>query len=279
MITAIDPRFQRLTLLTGAEAARALAEKRVIVFGIGGVGSWCAEALVRSGLGSVDIVDSDTVCITNINRQVQATGRTVGLLKTETLKDRLLEINPRCSITAYGKVFSRETAETFNIAGADYVIDAIDSLSHKLDLIEITHVAGTKIFSCMGMAQKLDPTRLKTADIWKTEGCPLARLVRQGLRKRGFKEHLTVIYSDELLPLHTEIGVACGQAQCLCPARNKDDPNAPVEWCSSKKVINGSAVTVTAGAGMILASLVIRDVYGQFEQASPVSAKAELTRG
>ncbi|GHV90217.1 tRNA threonylcarbamoyladenosine dehydratase [Spirochaetia bacterium] len=262
----VDPRFQRLTLLTGMEAAAALAEKRVIVFGIGGVGSWCAEALVRSGVGAVDIVDSDTVCITNINRQVQATSRTVGLSKTETLKDRLLEINPNCKITPWGKVFSRQTAELFNIAQADYVIDAIDSLGHKLDLIEITCAAGTKIFSCMGMAQKLDPTRLKTADIWKTEGCPLARLVRQGLRKRGFKEHFTVIYSDEQLPLHTGTGAACGQAQCLCPARNRDDPNAPVEWCSSKKVINGSAVTVTAGAGMILASLVIRDVYAQFEQ-------------
>jgi tRNA A37 threonylcarbamoyladenosine dehydratase len=208
----------------------------------------------------VDIVDSDTVCITNINRQVQATSRTVGLSTTDTLRDRLLEITPNCKVTAYGKVFSRETAELFNIAGADYVIDAIDSLSHKLDLIETAFSAGTLFFSCMGMAQKLDPTRIKTADIWKTEGCPLARLVRQGLRKRGFKEHFTVIYSDELLPLHTEIGVACGQAQCLCPARNRDDPNAPVEWCSSKKVINGSVVTVTATAGMILASLVIRDV-------------------
>jgi tRNA A37 threonylcarbamoyladenosine dehydratase len=279
MMIAINPRFQRLTLLTGADAAAALAEKRVIVFGIGGVGSWCAEALVRSGVGAVDIVDSDTVCITNINRQVQATSRTVGLSKTETLRDRLLEINPGCKITAYGKVFSRETADIFNIAGADYVIDAIDSLGHKLDLIEITQAAGTKIFSCMGMAQKLDPTRLKTADIWKTEGCPLARNVRQGLRKRGFKGHFTVIYSDELLPLHTGTGAACGSAQCLCPARNKGDPNAPVEWCSSKKVINGSAVTVTAGAGMILASLVIRDVSRQFEQAPPVPAEAELIRG
>jgi tRNA A37 threonylcarbamoyladenosine dehydratase len=280
MTTVIDPRFQRLTLLTGAEAARALAEKRVIVFGVGGVGSWCAEALVRSGVGAVDIVDSDTVCITNINRQVQATSRTVGLSKTETLKDRLLEINPSCKITAWGKVFSRETADIFGIAGADYVIDAIDSLSHKLDLIEIAHAAGTKIFSCMGMAQKLDPTRLKTADIWETSGCPLARLVRQGLRKRGFTQRFTAIYSDEVLPLHAGTGAACGSAQCLCSARDRDDPNAPVEWCSSKKVINGSAVTVTARAGMILASLVIRDVYEQFEQEPPVSAEAErVARG
>jgi tRNA A37 threonylcarbamoyladenosine dehydratase len=124
------------------------------------------------------------------------------------------------------------------------------------------------------MAQKLDPTRLKTADIWKTEGCPLARLVRQGLRKRGFWEHFTVIYSNEQLPLHGEITLACGQAKCLCPARDKDDPNAPIEWCSSKKVINGSSVMVTAGAGMILASLVVRDVYRQFEQLEPIAEQA-----
>ncbi|MDR3249038.1 MAG: tRNA threonylcarbamoyladenosine dehydratase [Treponema sp.] len=268
----INPRFQRLTLLTGLDAAAALAASRVIVFGVGGVGSWCAEALVRSGLGAVDIVDSDTVCITNINRQVQAAGNTVGLMKTEVLKERLLLINPDCRINAFGKVFSRENAGDFDIPGADYVIDAIDSLTCKLDLIETACAAGKPLYSSMGMAQKLDPTRLKTADIWDSSGCPLARLVRQGLRKRGFTGHFTVVYSDEQLPLHREIGAACGSAQCLCPARdpagpwnpsdswNPTDSLAPVEWCSSKKVINGSAVTVTASAGMILASLVIRDL-------------------
>jgi tRNA A37 threonylcarbamoyladenosine dehydratase len=237
----------------------ALARSKAIVFGIVGVGSWCAEALVRSGIGALDIVDSDTVCVTNINRQVQATGNTVGLLKTDVLKERLLLINPDCKINALGKVFSQENVGEFDFAGADYVIDAIDTLTHKLDLVETAAAAGVTIFSSMGMAQKLDPTRLKTADIWKTSGCPLARLVRQGLRKRGFAGHFTVVYSDEQLPLHREIGAVCGSAQCLCPARNKDAP--AMEWCGSKKVINGSAVTVTASAGMILASLVIRDIY------------------
>jgi tRNA A37 threonylcarbamoyladenosine dehydratase len=115
----------------------------------------------------------------------------------------------------------------------------------------------------MGMAQKLDPTRLKTGDIWETQGCPLARLVRAGLRKRGFQGHFTVVYSSERLPLSSGVVAACGSAQCLCPSRNSDDPNAPVEWCSSKKVINGSAVTVTAVAGMILGSLVVQDVYAR----------------
>jgi tRNA A37 threonylcarbamoyladenosine dehydratase len=282
----INPRFQRLTLLTGLDAAAALGASRVIVFGIGGVGSWCAEALVRSGLGAVDIVDSDTVCVTNINRQVQATSNTVGLMKTEVLKERLLLINPDCRIKTFGKVFSRENVEDFDIPGADYVIDAIDSLSYKLDLIEASFAAERPLFSSMGMAQKLDPTRLKTADVWDSSGCPLARLVRQGLRKRGFTGHFTVVYSDEQLPLHRGIGAACGSAQCLCPAR---DPQNPVEWCSSKKVINGSAVTVTASAGMILASLVIRDLYqrcgGDTAEAQPVAEAAEaaeaadITRG
>jgi tRNA A37 threonylcarbamoyladenosine dehydratase len=258
---AINPIFQRLSLLTGPEVLDALSRTRVIVFGVGGVGSWCAEALARSGVGAVDIVDSDTVCVTNINRQVQATSATVGRLKTEALRERLLEINPRCQITAFAKVFSRETAPFFGIETADYVIDAIDSLTNKLDLIEYAARAGTVLYSSMGMAQKLDPTRLKTADIWETRGCPLARLVRGGLRKRGFTGRFTVVYSDERLPLCKAVTASCGSAQCLCPSRTKGEAGAPVEWCSSKKVINGSAVTVTAAAGMILASLVIRDRY------------------
>jgi tRNA A37 threonylcarbamoyladenosine dehydratase len=261
--------FQRLTLLTGVEAMEALGAARVIVFGVGGVGSWCAEALLRSGVGYITIVDSDTVCVTNINRQVQASAATVGQFKVDVLRDRLLEINPGADVTAFAQVFSRESAAGFGIEGADYVIDAIDSLSHKLDLIEYAAAAGIPLFSSMGMAQKLDPTRLKTADIWETQGCPLARLVRGGLRKRGFQGHFTVVYSAERLPLHPGVVAACGSAQCLCPARNSDDPrtagsHAPVEWCSSKKVINGSAVTVTAVAGMILGGLVIQDVYARY---------------
>jgi tRNA A37 threonylcarbamoyladenosine dehydratase len=246
------------------DTMEVLGRTRVMVFGVGGVGSWCAEALARSGIGDITIVDSDTVCVTNINRQVQATTGTIGRFKTEVLGERLLAINPGCRVTPWGKVFSRETAALFGIERADYIIDAIDSLTYKLDLIETASKEGVPLFSCMGMARKLDPTRLKTADIWETSGCPLARLVRSGLRKRGFRGHFTAVYSTERLPLHGEIGTACGTAQCLCPARNHcDEGNGPVEWCGSKKVINGSAVTVTAAAGMILASLVLRDIYGR----------------
>ncbi|MDR0561268.1 MAG: tRNA threonylcarbamoyladenosine dehydratase [Spirochaetaceae bacterium] len=259
-----NPKFQRLALLTGLEAADALSRSKAVVFGLGGVGSWCAEALIRSGLGRLGIVDSDRVCATNINRQAQATSVTIGRFKAEVLRDRLAEIAPEAEITPFNRVFSRETAHTFGIEDADYVIDAIDSLTHKLDLIEYACSAGKTLFSSMGMAQKLDPTRLKTGDIWETSGCPLARLVRSGLRKRGFAGHFTAVYSPERLPLHAEAGSSCGSAQCFCPARTACDEDEAVEWCHSKKIINGSAVTVTATAGMILAGLVIQDVYGRY---------------
>ncbi|MDR0289778.1 MAG: epoxyqueuosine reductase QueH [Treponema sp.] len=221
----VDPLFQRLALLIGTGTLKKLAQASVLVVGVGGVGSWCAEALVRSGIGRIGIVDFDTVCASNVNRQLQATSRTLGTTKVEVLKQRLLEINPRCEVSAWEKVFSKETAAEFGIETMDYVIDAIDSIEHKLDLIETAYTAGVKLFSSMGMARKLDPTRIKTADIWETQACPLARLVRQGLRKRGFTGNFTAIYSDELL------------------GENK-----------------GSVVTVTASAGMVLASLVLRNI-------------------
>jgi tRNA A37 threonylcarbamoyladenosine dehydratase len=260
---SVNPAFHRLGLLVGEKALEALARKQVVVFGLGGVGSWAAEALVRSGIGRITIVDNDSVCVTNINRQVEALRSTVGLPKSAVLLKRLLEINPECEIKAFNNVFTRETAGIFDIEKADYVIDAIDSLGHKLDLIEITAAAGTQLFSSMGTACKLDPTRLKTADIWETEGCPLARLVRQGLRKRGFTGHFKTVYSDEMLPRAEGAETVCGGEHCFCAGKD-------TEWCSSKKVINGSAVTVTAAAGMILASLVLRDACSL--QAFPEAA-------
>jgi tRNA A37 threonylcarbamoyladenosine dehydratase len=254
-----DPRFQRLALLAGQAALDAFAAARVTVFGAGGVGSWCAEALARSGVGAITLVDSDLVCVTNINRQVQATGRTVGQPKVEALRARLADIAPACAVDARERVFERqgtlaETAAAFGIAPSVYVIDAIDSLGPKLDLIETAALAGAPLYSCMGMAQKMDPTRIQVASIWETTGCPLARLVRQGLRKRGFKGDFDAVFSTERLPLHGEAAALCGSGRCFCP------PEARHEWCSSKKVINGSAVTVTAAAGMVLASLVLRDL-------------------
>lgn len=270
----MNPPFQRLALIIGETALKRLEETRVSVFGLGGVGSWAAEALVRSGIGHIGIVDSDVVCVTNINRQSEATTKTVGEPKTKALSRRLLEINPHASVTCYQNVFSRETmdaAGNFGLDDADIVIDAIDSLTHKIALIEETAKRGKTLFSCMGMAQKLDPTRIRTASIWATQGCPLARLVRQTLRKRGFAGDFTAVYSPERLPLHTEIAASCGSGAshgsgaCLCPKRAECGSDVAREsrhheWCSSKKVINGSAVPVTATAGMILASLAITSV-------------------
>jgi len=255
----VNPAFHRLSILTGAKAAESLSQTRVIVFGLGGVGSWCAEALARSGIEHICIVDSDTVCVTNINRQVQATKASIGKPKAEVLKKRLLEINPDCEVTAFDNIFSGDNAGIFEIDKADFVIDAIDSLSHKLDLIEIASKCNVKIFSSMGMAQKLDPSLIRTADIWETRSCPLARLVRSGLRKRGFAENLTVVYSEERIPLRANEANEeniCGSTQCMYPAGGH-------ESCIPQKAKNGSVVTVTATAGMLLASLVIRSVINK----------------
>jgi tRNA A37 threonylcarbamoyladenosine dehydratase len=251
----MNPMFHRLGLIVGREGLEALGSARVLVFGVGGVGSWAAEALARSGVGCVGVVDSDAVCITNINRQAQAVVGNVGKPKVIALKDRLLSINPSCSVEAFETVFSKENAAVFGIEKADCVIDAIDSLAFKLDLIETAACMGVPLFSSMGMAQKLDPTQLRVVDVWDTYGCPLARLVRQGLRKRGFGGRLTVVFSPERLPLRTEIAAACGNGQCFCSVKSEMD------WCASKKVINGSAVVVTASAGMILASLAVNAIH------------------
>jgi tRNA A37 threonylcarbamoyladenosine dehydratase len=250
--------FSRLALITGDDYMERLAATSALVVGLGGVGSWCAEALVRSGLGAIAICDSDVVCVTNINRQAQATVKNVGRLKTEALSERLADINPRCQITPIPDIYSAETRDRFDFSRYDYIIDAIDSISCKLDLIEGAFANGKTLFSCMGMAQKMDPTRIRTASIWKTEKCPLARLVRAGLRKRGFAGDFMAVYSPERLPLREEVAVYCGTGRCLCPEANRCGP----DWCASKKVINGSAVTVTATAGMVLASLVLEDLGG-----------------
>jgi len=244
--------FQRLIQLTGEEAAAALERSRVIVVGLGGVGSWCAEALVRSGVGNISLVDADKVNSSNINRQVQASTVTIGRYKAEVLKERLLDINPSCAVGSFPLLFTRDTAELFDIPGADYVIDAIDSLPHKLDLIEAAHGCGRLIFSSMGMAQKLDPTLVRKADIWETSGCPLARLVRQGLRKRNFSGHFTAVYSPERYP----------NQEAVFPESGSGDETDTVLTSPRKPI--GSAVTVTAAAGLVLASLVLQDVCCRF---------------
>ena len=233
--------FDRLSLLVGEEGIKKLSNTTLLVFGAGGVGSWAAEALVRSGIGKIGIIDNDTICASNVNRQIEATSLTLGQAKASALKTRLLEINPECEVRAWDKLFSRENAANFGVENADYVIDAIDTMNHKLDLIEITCTAKVKLFSSMGMALKLDPSKIKAASIWKTDVCPLARLVRQGLRKREFTGDFTAVYSDEIA------------------RENKTEDSEELLNVSGQKKANGSIVTVTASAGLMLASLVIND--------------------
>jgi len=228
--------FSRLALLTGEEGLEKLSQKSALVFGLGGVGSWAAEALVRSGIGKISVIDNDIVCASNINRQIEATSLTIGFSKAEILKKRLMEINPDCKIIAYNKLFCRQNAETFGIEDADYVIDAIDTVTHKLDLLETVCDSKPVLFSSMGMAFKTDPLRIKTASIWKTNVCPLARVIRHELKKRGFKGDFTAIYSEE-------------------EPERRNYSASPGE-----RPVNGSIVTVTASAGFLLASLVIKDI-------------------
>ena len=175
--------FNRAQLLLGSDAMERLGNIRVIIFGVGGVGSWCAESLVRSGISHLTVVDSDRVCITNINRQLMATVKTVGQVKVEALKERLLTINPMAEIDARQQIFSEETADSFCLDSYDYIIDAIDSLKDKRLLIEMACQTKAVFFSSMGAALKMDPTRIKVAEFWKVEGCPLARALRQRFKR------------------------------------------------------------------------------------------------
>ena len=237
--------FRRSELLLGNEAMERIARKRVIIFGVGGVGSWCAESLVRSGISQLTIVDSDRVCITNINRQLMATTKTVGQVKVEALKERLLSINPKAEITAMQQIFSEETAENFGLDTYDYIIDAIDSLKDKAALILLACKTKAKLFSSMGAALKLDPTRIQVTEFWKVQGDPLARAIRKKFKHHGHypEKKFQVVYSDELLENRG------------CPP---DDEEIPSTF--NKPQTNGSLAHITAIFGFTLAGLVIQDI-------------------
>jgi tRNA A37 threonylcarbamoyladenosine dehydratase len=257
--------FRRAELLVGNDNMLRAKNARVIIFGVGGVGSWCAESLIRSGIGHLTIVDSDRVCITNVNRQLMATMRTVGQVKVEALKTRLLDINPKAEITALQQIYSAETAETFHIEEYDYVIDAIDSLENKALLIKRATATKVKFFSSMGAALKMDPTKIGVAEFWKVQGCPLARALRNKFkRSKDFpKRKFMCVYSPELMDNKGE-NHSCGTSECLCPkAKNgPGDPNlVNHEWCSSKAQINGTMAHTTAIFGFMLAGLVMQDLF------------------
>ena len=255
--------FRRAELLLGAPAMELVSQKRVIIFGVGGVGSWCAESLVRSGITRLTIVDSDRVCITNINRQLMATTKTVGQVKVEALKERLLTINPAAEITALQQIFTAETADSFQIDSYDYIIDAIDSLKDKALLILMATKTKARFFSSMGAALKLDPTRIQTAEFWQVKGDPLARALRNRFKrdKQFPRRKFQCVFSDELLQ-NKGHNATCGTEHCMCP-KAKSGPGDPKllnhEWCSSKAQINGTMAHITAIFGFMLAGLVILD--------------------
>lgn len=255
-----NPAFYRQELLSGRRVLEALDRTRVILFGVGGVGSWCAESLVRSGLGELTLVDSDIVCVTNINRQIHATTETLGQGKVEVMAKRLRAIHPRARIHPLQRAFDWRTADSFEIERYDYVIDAIDSLSPKVDLIRTVLGTETTLFGAMGASCKIDPTRIRVGSFWKVEGCPLAKKTRKRLRKRGITKDFLCVYSDELREgFPAELG--CGTDTCVCPATATDDPETPAQERSSTRAqINGSAVHITAPFGFFLAALVYQDV-------------------
>lgn len=259
---SVDPSLQRLSLLIGEGPLLALQSSRAFVFGLGGVGSWCAEALARSGIGALVLVDYDLICETNVNRQLEALPSNVGKPKADEMAARIAAVSPRCRVTAVREAYSRDAAASFDISGGDYVIDAIDSIEAKLDLIEHAVSAGARLFSSMGAALKLDPTRLRVADIWDTQGCPLAKLVRSGLRKRGFTGHFPAVFSTEVIAPKARAEPVAGTCEPVAGSREPPDGESSPKGPAPKRV-NGSAVHVTASAGMILAGLVVRDACGR----------------
>jgi tRNA A37 threonylcarbamoyladenosine dehydratase len=264
--------FQRTELLLGKEKMEQLSQAKVIIFGIGGVGSWCAESLVRTGIKHLTLVDSDRICVTNINRQIHATTKTVGQVKAEVLKARLLEINPGADIQAVQKIFRWENQDTFGLECYDYIIDAIDSLSHKINLIRTATRTKARFFSAMGAALKVDPTRIRVGEFWKIQGCPLAAMIRSKIKKGDLpaKEFLCV-YSDEVLK-NKGANSSCGTEKCLCP-KTKTGPGDPEladhEWCSLKATTNGSLAHITAIFGFTLAGLVIQSLNNDNPVVNP----------
>lgn len=241
--------FQRTELLVGSEAMNQLAEAKVILFGVGGVGSWCAESLVRSGIHHLTIVDFDRVSETNINRQLMATIASIDQIKVEVLKKRLMEINPDATIIAKNEVYNAETAGSFQLDKFDIIIDAIDSLENKTHLIQTASHTNAAFFSSMGAARKLDSQQVKVAEFWKVYGCPLASSLRRRLKKSTLPgSKFTCVFSPEVLENkeHLEEEMT-----------TNDSPIAP-------KRVNGAIVHITAIFGFTLAGLVVRNIIDNY---------------
>ena len=237
----MSEQFLRTEMLLGSDAIQKLQNARVAVFGLGGVGGYVVEALARSGVGSLDLIDSDRVSVSNLNRQILATHSTVGMRKVDAARNRVLDINPECQVKTWPVFYTPDTADTFDFTQYDYIVDAIDTVTGKLALVERAKAAGTPIICCMGTGNKLDASAFQVADISKTTMCPLARVMRKELAKRGIR-HLKVVYSQE---------------EALTPMGWEEEAAA-----LGKRQIPGSVAFVPGAAGLLLAGEVIRDLTG-----------------
>ncbi|WP_312636189.1 tRNA threonylcarbamoyladenosine dehydratase [Oscillibacter sp.] len=246
--------FSRTQLLLGADGMEKLSAARVAVFGIGGVGGYTAEALARSGVGTLDLIDDDRVCLTNVNRQIFATRKTVGQYKVDVAQERILEINPDAVVHTYKTFYAPQTAAQFDFTQYDYVVDAIDTVTGKLELVEQAQSAGVPIISSMGAGNKMDPTAFEVTDIYKTSVCPLARVMRRELKKRGIRK-LKVVYSREpaMTPID-DMTISC-RTHCICPP-------GTARKCTQRRQVPGSNAFVPPVAGLILAGEVVKDLSG-----------------
>lgn len=245
----MSDRFSRTQLLFGEEAMKILENSRVAVFGIGGVGGYTVEALARSGVGALDLIDDDKVCITNINRQIIALESTIGMYKVDAAAERIKEIAPECKVTCHKMFYMPDTADKLDFSQYDYVVDAIDTVSGKIEIIEQAKKLGIPVISSMGAGNKLDPTAFEVTDIYKTSVCPLAKVMRYQLKRRGIKK-LKVVYSKEL-PI-TPIGQAV----------NDGSGNTDMRNGLSRRSTPGSTAFVPSVVGLIIAGEVIKDLTG-----------------
>ena len=247
--------FSRTQLLLGEEAMNKLKNSRVAVFGVGGVGGYVCEALARSGVGTFDLIDDDKVCLTNLNRQIIATRKTVGKYKVEVMKERILDINPDAQVNIHQCFFLPENADEFSFDAYDYVVDAVDTVTAKIEIIMQAKKKEVPVISSMGAGNKLDPTAFRVADIYKTKVCPLAKVMRRELKKRGVKK-LKVVYSEEkpMTPIEDE-NDNC-KNHCICP------PGVQ-RTCLQRRSVPGSMAFVPAVAGLIIAGEVVKDIIAE----------------
>lgn len=244
--------FSRTQLLLGKDSMKKLHDAHVAVFGIGGVGGYVCEALVRSGVRRFDLIDDDKVCLTNLNRQIIATRKTVGKYKAEVMKERILEINPDCEVNVHKCFFLPENADDFDFDNYDYIVDAVDTVTAKIELVMKAKEKNVPIICSMGAGNKLDASMFKVSDIYKTKVCPLAKVMRRELKKRGVRK-LKVVYSEEqpIRPIE-DMSISC-RTHCICPPGAKHK-------CTERRDIPGSVAFVPSVVGLIIAGEIVKDI-------------------